>query len=146
MPASAAPEPPPLAIADFVVCHEDVKKAEEIAKEKIIGYLMSVLDHYEMLDKSHFAETGQSYQHYANAADQMKEMGMEAMCEAFLEANLWGDPAMIRDKMEQRREIIGGDLERDVGGGSAERVGVRHRQEVVERNDRRDALDHAPAS
>ncbi len=105
--AKQGEEPPPLAIADFVVCHNDVKKAEEIAREKIIGYLMSVLDHYEMLDKSHFAETGASYQHYANAADQMKEMGMDKMCDGFLEANLWGDPAMIRDKMQQRREIIG---------------------------------------
>ncbi len=100
-------EPPPIVIADFVACHPDVNKAEEIARDKIVGYLMSVLDHYEMLDTAHFAATGQSYQHYASAAEMMKEMGHEKMTEAFLEANLWGDPAMIRDKMQQRRETIG---------------------------------------
>jgi alkanesulfonate monooxygenase SsuD/methylene tetrahydromethanopterin reductase-like flavin-dependent oxidoreductase (luciferase family) len=100
-------EPPPIVTADFVSIDKDAKKAEAMGREKIIEYLVSVLDHYEMLDKSHFAETGGSYQHYANAADAMKEMGHEAMCEGFLQANLWGDPAMIREKLEARRELIG---------------------------------------
>ena len=37
----------------------------------------------------------------------MKEMGHEALCAGFLEANLAGDPAMIREKLEKRRELIG---------------------------------------
>jgi len=100
-------EPPPLVTADFVAIDPDVKKAEALGREKITQYLMTVLDHYEMLDKSHFAETGDSYRHYANAADQMAAMGNEAMTQAFLDANLWGDAAMIRDKLEKRRELIG---------------------------------------
>ena len=27
--------------------------------------------------------------------------------EAYLEANLWGDPAQIRERLEKRRELIG---------------------------------------
>ncbi len=100
-------EPPPIVTADFVSIDKDAKKALDIGGEKIIQYLMTVMDHYEMLDKSHFAETGSSYQHYANAAEAMKEMGHEALCAGFLEANLAGDPSMIREKLEKRRELIG---------------------------------------
>ena len=98
---------PPFVIADFISIDKDVKKAEEVARDKMTHYLMHVLDHYEMLEKQHFTEAGTSYQHYANAAEQMAEMGKEAMVEGFLAANLWGDPAMICDKMEKRRELIG---------------------------------------
>ena len=55
----------------------------------------------------HFAETGKSYAHYANAAQQMKAAGMDAVIEDFLSANLWGTPDMLVEKVRKRREIIG---------------------------------------
>ena len=55
----------------------------------------------------HFAETGKSYAHYANAAKQIKAAGTDAVLEDFLGANLWGDPAMLMKKLEKRREVIG---------------------------------------
>jgi hypothetical protein len=35
-------EAPPIHIADFVACHADQKKAEEIAHRHIVGYYWSV--------------------------------------------------------------------------------------------------------
>lgn len=105
--AKQGEDPPPISTVDFSACHEDAKKAEEIARERITGYLVSVLNHYEMLDAKHFADTGQAYQHYANSAKLMADMGQEAVLEGFLEANLWGTPAMIQEKLHKRREAIG---------------------------------------
>ena len=99
-------EAPPINCADFVACTEDAKRAEEIARVNIVGYYWSVMEHYEMTG-DHFAETGKSYAHYANAAQQMKAAGMDAVVEDFLSANLWGTPDMLVEKVRKRREIIG---------------------------------------
>jgi alkanesulfonate monooxygenase SsuD/methylene tetrahydromethanopterin reductase-like flavin-dependent oxidoreductase (luciferase family) len=99
-------EAPPLHIADFVACYPDRKKAEEVARRNIVGYYWSVMEHYEMTG-SHFAETGNSYRHYAKAAEQIKAAGQDAVVEDFLGANLWGDPDMIVQKLRKRRELIG---------------------------------------
>lgn len=99
-------EAPPLHIADFVACHADRKKAEEIARRHIVGYYWSVMEHYEMTG-SHFAETGNSYQHYARAAELIKAAGQDAVVEDFLRANLWGDPDMLIEKLRKRRQVIG---------------------------------------
>jgi hypothetical protein len=64
------------------------------------------MEHYEMTG-SHFAETGNSYRHYAKAAEQIKAAGQDAVVEDFLGANLWGDPDMIVQKLRKRRELIG---------------------------------------
>ena len=99
-------EAPPIHVNDFVICHPDRKKAEELARRYIVGYFWSVMEHYEM-GGSHFAETGKSYAHYAQGAEMMKSVGQEAIIEEFLNANLWGDPDMIVAKLRQRRDLIG---------------------------------------
>jgi hypothetical protein len=99
-------ETPPIHIADFVACHADGKKAEEIAHRHIVGYYWSVMEHYEMAG-THFAETGKSYAHYAKAAEQMKAVGQDAVIEEFLSAQLWGDPDLLVAKLRKRRELIG---------------------------------------
>ncbi len=99
-------EAPPIHIADFVACHANGKKAEEIARRHIVGYYWSVMNHYEMTG-SHFAETNGSYQHYAKAAEQIKAVGQDAVIEDFLSANLWGDPDTLVAKLRKRRSLIG---------------------------------------
>jgi alkanesulfonate monooxygenase SsuD/methylene tetrahydromethanopterin reductase-like flavin-dependent oxidoreductase (luciferase family) len=99
-------EAPPIHINDFIVCHPDRKKAEEMARKHIVGYFWSVMEHYEM-GGSHFADTGKSYAHYAKGAEMMKTVGQDAVIEEFLNANLWGDPDMILQKLRQRRDLIG---------------------------------------
>ncbi|MGE0827491.1 MAG: LLM class flavin-dependent oxidoreductase [Candidatus Binatia bacterium] len=99
-------EAPPIHIADFVACYADKKKAEEVARKNIVGYYWSVMEHYEMIG-DHFAQTGNSYQHYAKAAEMMKAAGQDAVIEDFLSANLWGTPDMLVAKLRERRELIG---------------------------------------
>src|SRR3989440_9336810 len=41
-------EPGPPVICDFVYCHEDASRAEEMAHKYIAGYLASVMEHYEL--------------------------------------------------------------------------------------------------
>ena len=99
-------EAPPVHINDFIICHPDRKKAEEMARRYVVGYYWSVMEHYEM-GGSHFAETGKSYAHYAKGAELMKTIGQDAIIEDFLNANLWGDPDLIIQKLRQRRELVG---------------------------------------
>jgi alkanesulfonate monooxygenase SsuD/methylene tetrahydromethanopterin reductase-like flavin-dependent oxidoreductase (luciferase family) len=99
-------EAPPIEINDFVVCHEDRRKAEEIARKHIVGYYWSVMEHYEMAG-AHFVDTGKSYAHYAKGAELIKKVGQDAVIEEFLNANLWGDPDMILAKLRQRRSLLG---------------------------------------
>ncbi len=97
---------PPVEINDFVVCHADAKKAEEIARKHIVSYYWSVMEHYEM-GGDHFAKTGKSYAHYAKGAEMMKSVGQDAIVEEFLGANLWGTPEMIIKKLRERRALVG---------------------------------------
>jgi alkanesulfonate monooxygenase SsuD/methylene tetrahydromethanopterin reductase-like flavin-dependent oxidoreductase (luciferase family) len=99
-------EAPPVVVNDFIICHADRKKAEELARRYIVGYYWSVMEHYEM-GGTHFADTGKSYAHYAKGAEIMKSVGQDAIIEDFLNANLWGDPDLIVQKLRQRRELIG---------------------------------------
>ncbi len=100
-------EAPPIFIADFVVCHPDAEEAEALARAHLSGYFLSLAEHYEFMDVSHFEKTGSSYRYYAQFAEQMMAAGQEAVVEGFLNANLFGDPDTILDKLRKRREIIG---------------------------------------
>ena len=99
-------EAPPILCSDFIVCDANPKTAEERARRTIPSYYWSVMEHYEMTG-DHFAETGKSYAHYANAAKQIQAAGTDAVLEDFLSANLWGTPDMLMQKLEKRREVIG---------------------------------------
>ena len=46
------PAPPPL-MAGVTVCHEDPERAAELARKHVAGYLVTVLDHYQLMDE-HF--------------------------------------------------------------------------------------------
>jgi len=81
-------------INDFVVCHPDKRKAEEIARKHIVGYYWSIMEHYE-LTGSHFKDAGKAYDYYAKGAEAINATGHDAVIEEFLDANLWGDPDLI---------------------------------------------------
>jgi alkanesulfonate monooxygenase SsuD/methylene tetrahydromethanopterin reductase-like flavin-dependent oxidoreductase (luciferase family) len=100
-------EAPPISIVDFVACFADRQKAEEVARKGIVGYYWSLMEHYRMDDSANFATTGQSYQHYAKAAEQINALGHDAVIEEFIRSNLWGTPDMILAALRHRREVIG---------------------------------------
>ena len=91
--------------SDFTFCHEDAKRAEQVAREYLSKYYLSVIRHYDF-DGSHWGET-QGYQAYQAGASALKEIGLEAACEGFVQSQAWGTPAQIIEKWAQRAEMTG---------------------------------------
>lgn len=102
--AHGRPAPPPIT-ADMVVCHEDEERARELAMKHVVGYLVTVLDHYEL--KSDHFKKAKGYEMYAASVDFLREAGLDGIRDTYLEVNAWGTPQQIIDKLERRREIIG---------------------------------------
>lgn len=96
---------PPVLTTDFVCCDRDAGRAEEMARRHIAGYFLSVMRHYEFMG-DHFAKT-KGYEAYANAAEMLRNAGQEAATEAFVEAQSWGTPQQILDRLERRGKAVG---------------------------------------
>lgn len=100
-------EPGPPLIQDFVYCHEDPEEARRVAHEHLVQYFLSVIKHYDFAG-SHWRNT-KGYEAYQVGADMIREAGMDAAADAYVEANVYGTPEQIVEKYAARREI-GGDL------------------------------------
>ncbi|HTY53970.1 MAG TPA: LLM class flavin-dependent oxidoreductase [Candidatus Binataceae bacterium] len=98
------PAPPPLAI-DFTYCDRDAGRAEELARRHIAGYYLSVIKHYEFNDDYHSRLKG--YEGYAQAAQLLKETGLEKAAQAYADEQAFGTPQQILDKLEKRRQMLG---------------------------------------
>ncbi|MEQ8662449.1 MAG: LLM class flavin-dependent oxidoreductase [Gammaproteobacteria bacterium] len=96
--------PPPL-MAGISVCHEDPARAAELARRHVAGYLVTVMDHYQLMD-DHF-KRARGYESYGEAVDMMRDIGLEAMSDAYLAAQAWGTPAQIIEKLAHWREVVG---------------------------------------
>lgn len=99
-----APPPPPL-MAGLTVCHEDAGLAEELATKHIGGYLLTVMHHYELMG-DHFKKA-KGYESYGEAVDIMRDIGLEAMATAYVNAQPWGTPEQIIEKLTEQRRVIG---------------------------------------
>jgi alkanesulfonate monooxygenase SsuD/methylene tetrahydromethanopterin reductase-like flavin-dependent oxidoreductase (luciferase family) len=98
-------EPGPPVTCDFVYCDEDAGRAEEIARRHLATHLASVLQHYELMS-DHF-KSAKGYENYGNAVDLMRGIGLEAMCDMYIDVQAWGTPDQVVDKLLARRETIG---------------------------------------
>ncbi|HQV19665.1 MAG: LLM class flavin-dependent oxidoreductase [Gordonia sp.] len=98
-------EPGPPVIQDFVICHEDEEEARRLAYAHINRYFLSVIKHYDFAGK-HWRET-KGYETYQAGADMIREAGMEAAADAYVEANIYGTPQQIIEKYAYRHEMIG---------------------------------------
>jgi len=96
---------PPVLTTDSVCCDRDGGRAEALARRHVAGYFLSVMRHYEFLG-DHFAKA-KGYETYARAAEMLRQAGQEAATDAFVEAQSWGTPQQILDKLERRRGAIG---------------------------------------
>lgn len=96
--------PPPLVI-DFTYCDRDAARAEAMARRYVAGYYLAVMRHYEFLS-DHFSKV-RGYEAYANAAEMLRQAGQEAALESYVNANVWGTPKQILDKLAKRREAMG---------------------------------------
>ncbi len=91
--------------SDFTFCHEDPEVAKEVATKYLSKYFLSVIRHYDF-DGSHWGDT-QGYQAYQAGADAIKEAGLEAACQGFVDSQLWGTPEQIIEGWTKRVEMTG---------------------------------------
>jgi len=98
------PAPPPLAI-DFTFCDRDAGRAEEMILRYAAGYYLSVIKHYEFNNDYHAKLKG--YENYANAAQLLRETGLDKAAETYASQQAYGTPQQILDKLEQRRSKLG---------------------------------------
>jgi alkanesulfonate monooxygenase SsuD/methylene tetrahydromethanopterin reductase-like flavin-dependent oxidoreductase (luciferase family) len=104
--ASQGREAPPVITSDLLFVDNDVRRAEAVARKYMAGYYVQVLEHYELLSDN-FANAGGAYASYAEMAQALRSTDQQAVVDAYIECNLWGDPAMIIEKLQMRRELIG---------------------------------------
>ena len=98
-------EPPGLMTADFVYCHPDGAHAKEVAERHMTTYLLSILEHYELMD-DHFSEI-KGYRGYAKQAELLRKVGVEGFVKGFLASNAYGTPDTILERLKERREVLG---------------------------------------
>jgi hypothetical protein len=92
-------------------CDDDAARAEERSRKNIAAYLMSVFEHYEMFAE-HFGKA-RGYEAYAKSTEMMKAAGLEKTLETYVDAQAWGTPQQILDRLEKRRGILG-DFEMNI--------------------------------
>ena len=95
---------PPL-LADFCVCTPTLAGAETLARQYMGKFVESNFYHYELLG-AHFS-TVKGYDAYAQKIAMAREIGMDGIVSAFMEAAVWGTPDRILKKLEERRGIVG---------------------------------------
>jgi alkanesulfonate monooxygenase SsuD/methylene tetrahydromethanopterin reductase-like flavin-dependent oxidoreductase (luciferase family) len=104
--ASQGHNAPPVITSDLLFIDNDLKKAEAAARAYMAGYWVQVMEHYELLSEN-FANSGGAYASYAEAAKFLRETDQQTLIDSYIDCNLWGDPARILDKLQERRELIG---------------------------------------
>jgi alkanesulfonate monooxygenase SsuD/methylene tetrahydromethanopterin reductase-like flavin-dependent oxidoreductase (luciferase family) len=95
---------PPL-LADFCVCAPTMDGLEDKARQYMGKFVESNFYHYELLGE-HFT-TVKGYDAYAQKIALAKEIGMEGIVSAFMEAAVWGTPDRILRMFEDRRKVVG---------------------------------------
>ncbi len=98
--------PPPVITSDLLFVDKDVRRAEAVARQYMAGYYVQVMEHYELLSDN-FAKAGGAYASYAEIAEALRKTDQQAVIDAYIECNLWGDPARIIEKLRERRALIG---------------------------------------
>ncbi len=97
--------PDPVGMTDFTYCHEDADTAEAGARKHLSTYFLSVMNHYGLMGTGFEGVKG--YSTYAEASKMMREIGKEAVLEAYIQSQIWGTPAQIIEKFEKRVATIG---------------------------------------
>jgi alkanesulfonate monooxygenase SsuD/methylene tetrahydromethanopterin reductase-like flavin-dependent oxidoreductase (luciferase family) len=91
---------------DLMFCHENADTAKEMASEYMKNYFLSIVQHYEIMSE-HFKDI-KGYDHYANAGELFREVGLEIAAEGYVDVQTWGTPDMILEKLESRKNLMGG--------------------------------------
>ena len=101
--------PPPL-VCQFAYCDTDPQRVEEIGRPHLLGYLQSVIDHYDLGGEHFKSESG--YESYAKSAEfyRAKRSGDEKfdrMAQTYLSVNACGTPDELIEQAHRFREAFG---------------------------------------
>ncbi len=103
--AAHGTEPKPPRFAEFLYCHPDADEAEAVARRYLSQYFLSVVKHYEFAG-THFGQT-KGYQAYDEGARMIREAGLEAAAAGYADAQPWGTPDQIIEKLRAQRDVVG---------------------------------------
>ena len=107
---------PDFMCVESMCCDESADRVEAMANEYIGNYYVTVMDHYDMAGEHFRALKG--YGDYASHSELVRATGLEKAADAYVQANVWGTPNQILEKLEARRKIIGDfDMMVQVGFG-----------------------------
>jgi alkanesulfonate monooxygenase SsuD/methylene tetrahydromethanopterin reductase-like flavin-dependent oxidoreductase (luciferase family) len=97
--------PPPIFVSDMCYCHEDADVAAQRASDYSARYFRTVVSHYDY-DGTHFEKT-KAYASYAEGAKAIREYGVDASAQAFVDVQASiGTPEAIVEKYQQRAEAM----------------------------------------
>ncbi|MEU6643578.1 LLM class flavin-dependent oxidoreductase [Saccharomonospora sp. NPDC046836] len=94
---------------DFFLVRESADEALELGMLYASNYFKTVVRHYEM-DGTHF-ENAKGYTAYAEDAKALREAGIDAAAEAYVNAQVGiGTPAQIVERIEERFKLLGPEI------------------------------------
>lgn len=96
---------PPVWTIDFLYMEEDNDSATSVATEYMTNYYLTVSEHYET-HGTHFKGL-KGYEYYEAGAKEAEKLGRDGVARAFVEANTYGDPDAVIERIENRRDVIG---------------------------------------
>ena len=96
--------PPPL-LSDLGYCHPDPEQVHKVTREYTANYYRTCVTHYEF-GGDHFSSTS-GYEAYGQAAQLIRDAGLEAVCDGFVSAQISGTPEQMVEKYAARKELIG---------------------------------------
>lgn len=95
---------PAVHVIDVTFCDRSAARAEEMSRQYIAGYYLSVLEHYELFTDYH--KTTKGYEAHGTAVEILKAAG-ERASQDFVDVQAWGTPQQILDKLDRRRRVLG---------------------------------------
>jgi alkanesulfonate monooxygenase SsuD/methylene tetrahydromethanopterin reductase-like flavin-dependent oxidoreductase (luciferase family) len=96
---------PPISLNVNMYCHEDADMARERSRRHIHAFFASNVRHYEMAG-DHFAQT-EGYQRYAETAAVLRQVGLEAVAEAYAAVSLCGTPDQLLRQVAGLKDVLG---------------------------------------
>jgi alkanesulfonate monooxygenase SsuD/methylene tetrahydromethanopterin reductase-like flavin-dependent oxidoreductase (luciferase family) len=98
-------EAPPPVVCQFVYCDPDPGRCRDEGAGHVLGYLRSVVEHYELAG-DHFAHE-RGYESYRDSAAVLRAQGQEKLAEVYLSVQACGTPDELIEQTRQLRELMG---------------------------------------
>jgi alkanesulfonate monooxygenase SsuD/methylene tetrahydromethanopterin reductase-like flavin-dependent oxidoreductase (luciferase family) len=99
-------EAPPTVAVAWIFCDEDEQRAQDEAERWMSRYWRGVIKHYDFANPDNFKGV-KGYENYVSQAQGVRDAGEDAIAKEFMKVQVWGTPAMCRDKIRNIHEQVG---------------------------------------